>query len=262
MCIGHTVTRLSITPVKGLMLHHPDSIDLTAQGARGDRLFYLLDSTGQLQSCTGNPGLYGLRAVYDNDSHLLEITRGNHVLLSRTVEPAAAVETDMWGLRTIRSDIVADPMWSSFFSDIVGKPVQLLQARGSAYDVQPVTLLGTSSVQELARHAGLTEVDSRRFRMLIEFSGGQPHVEDSWGEMLLKVGDAVLRGGGPVKRCAAVTRAPDTGAVNLHTIRLITGYRGRQTSALGVGAHFGVYADVIRPGTISVGDTLTVCPDA
>lgn len=260
--MGHTVTRLSITPVKGLLLHHPDSVHVTAQGALGDRMFYLLDSTGQIQSCTDNPGLYGVRAVYDSDSRRLEITRAHDVLLSRVVEPAEAVETDMWGLRTIRSDIVTDPVWNTFFSDLVGRTVQLVQARGSAYDVQPVTMLGTASVQELARHAGLTEVDSRRFRMLIEFSGGEPHIEDSWDERLVEVGDAVLRGGGPVKRCAAVTRAPDSGAVDLQTLRLITGYRGRQTSALGTGAHFGVYADVVKPGTISVGDTLTVGTDA
>jgi uncharacterized protein len=261
MSLSHTVTRLSITPVKGLLLHHPDSIDLTAHGAVGDRLFYLVDSTGQVQSCTGNPGLYGIRADYDSDSRRLEITRGHDVLLSRTVEPAGMVETDMWGLRTIKAATVADPVWGTFFSDLVGRPVQLLQARASAYDVQPVTLLGTASVQRLARHAGLPHVDARRFRMLIEFSGGEPHVEDSWGERLLKVGNAVLRIGGPVKRCAAVTRAPDSGAVDLQTIRLIAGYRGRQTSALGTGAHFGIYADVVQPGMISVGDTVTGCTD-
>jgi uncharacterized protein YcbX len=261
MSIGHTVTRLSITPVKGLLLHHPDSIELTAHGAVGDRLFYLVDSTGEVQSCTDNPGLYGLRADYDSDSRRLQITRNDDVLLSRTVEPAETVETDMWGLRTIKATTVADPVWSTFFTDLVGKPVQLLQASASAYDVHPATMLGTASVQQLAHHAGLAHVDARRFRMLIEFSANEPHVEDSWDDRLVKVGSVLLRSGGPVKRCAAVTRAPDSGAVNLQTIRLITGYRGRQTSALGIGAHFGVYADVVKPGTISVGDALTLSTD-
>jgi hypothetical protein len=44
--------------------------------------------------------------------------------------------------------------------------------------------------------------------------------------------------------------------VDLQTLRLITSYRGRRDSVLGVGATFGVYADVIQPGTISVGDSL------
>ena len=253
----YTVTHLSTTPVKGQMLHHPDSIELTHQGPVGDRQFYLVDDTGALQSCTRNPGLFGLTAAYDAPSGRLEISRGDEVLLDEVVEPTEAVDTDMWGLRTITGDVVTDPVWSTFFSDLVGRRVDLIRARESAYDVQPATLLGTASVAELARRAGLSEIDSRRFRMLIEFSGGDPHVEDSWGGMCLEVGDVVLRAGDRVKRCAATTRDPATGAVNLQTLRLITGYRGRQSSGLGQGAHFGIYGEVVRPGTISVGDRLT-----
>lgn len=40
-------------------------------------------------------------------------------------------------------------------------------------------------------------------------------------------------------------------------LRMITDYRGRQSSVFGVGAHFGVYGEVVRPGVISVGDD---CP--
>lgn len=256
-----TITRLSITPVKGLSLHHPDSIDLTMHGAAGDRLFYLIDDTGSLQSCTRNPGLYGLSATYAAESHRLEISRGNEVLVAGTVEPASAVETDMWGLRTLAADAVADPVWSTFFSDIVGRRVQLVQARGSAFDVQPATLLGTGSVEELARQADLPRVDSDRFRMLIEFEGGDPHIEDYWTGTRLQVGDAVLRAGGPVKRCAATTRNPHSGKVDLQTLRLITAYRGRRSSALGLGATFGIYGEILQPGTISVGDSLRICTD-
>ena len=142
MSIDLTITRLSITPVKGLALHHPDAIDLTAHGATGDRLFYLLDDAGKLQSCTRNPALYGLSATYDTESRRLEITRGDDVVVGGAIEPAAPVDTDMWGLRTISSDVVADPMWSAFFSDLIGKRVQLLVAREPAHDVDPVTLSG------------------------------------------------------------------------------------------------------------------------
>ncbi len=253
-----TVTRLSVSPVKGLMLHHPDSIDLTIEGVKGDRQFYLLDEAGQIQSCTRNAGLYGLKGVYDSERRALEVIREDQVLLSGPVEPAVPVETDMWGLRTITSDVVADPVWSTFFSDVLGKRVHLVRARTGAYDVQPVTMLGTGSVEELARRADISPVDSRRFRMLIEFSGGEPHVEDSWGGRLLTVGGAVLRGGGPVHRCAAITRNPDSGAVDLQALRVIMGYRGRQDSVFGPGANFGVYGDVVKPGRVCVGDRLGV----
>ncbi|VXC29017.1 MOSC N-terminal beta barrel domain-containing protein [Nocardioides sp. AX2bis] len=173
----YTVTRLSTTPVKGLMLDHPDSIELTTQGAAGDRLFFLVDDEGGLQSCTRNPGLYGLSATYDAETRHLEVSRADEILHSGSVVAGVRVDTDMWGLRRLAGDLVADPTWSSFFSDLVGRRVQLVRARGSAFDVEPVTLLGTASVAELATRAGLTEVDSRRFRMLIEVDGGDPHVE-------------------------------------------------------------------------------------
>lgn len=257
-----TVTRLSTTPVKGLLLQHPDSVDLTPQGAAGDRLFYLVDDTGVLQSCTHNPGLFGLAATYDPESRRLAVARGGDVLLEALAEPGPAVETDMYGLRTLGADVVADPAWTAFFSDLVGRRVRLLRARSSAYDVHPATLIGTASVEELARRAGLPGVDARRFRMLIEFSGGEPHEEDSWAGTQLAVGSAVVRAGDRVMRCAATTRNPDTGAVDLQVLRQITAYRGRQRSALGVGAHLGVYAEVLRPGTVSVGDRLVVGADA
>jgi uncharacterized protein len=261
MPAGLSVARLSTTPIKGLALHHPHSIELTTQGAVGDRQFYLVDDAGRIQSCTANAELLRLAARYDGDSRRLEVVRGVEVLHAGIVEPATPIGTDMWGLRTITSHVVADPRWSAFFSEILGKRVLLVRARTSAYDVHPATVLGTNSVGELARRSGFDAVDPRRFRMLIEFSGGEPHVEDSWGGAVLRIGSAVLRGGGPVKRCAATTRNPDSGAVDLQTLRLITAYRGRRESVLGVGATFGLYCDVLEPGTISVGDGLHVVPD-
>jgi uncharacterized protein YcbX len=140
--IDYTITRLSVTAIKGLSLHHPDSIELTTYGAVGDRLFYLVDDDGALQSCTRNPGLYGLSAAYDRESRRLVVTRGDEVLVAGIAEPASAVDTDMWGLRRISGDTLSDPAWSNFFSDVVGERVHLVQARDSAFDVQPVTLLG------------------------------------------------------------------------------------------------------------------------
>jgi uncharacterized protein YcbX len=94
--------------------------------------------------------------------------------------------------------------------------------------------------------------------MLVDFAGGDPHVEDTWDGRLVRVGGALLRGGGPVQRCAATTRDPDSGAIDLQTLRLITGYRGRQDSVFGLGANFGVYARVVEPGTVRVGDEISV----
>jgi uncharacterized protein YcbX len=120
--------------------------------------------------------------------------------------------------------------------------------------------MAEESVAELASRAGLHDVDSRRFRMTIQFRGVAPHTEDTWRERRLRVGDAILRVGGPVPRCAAVTRNPDTGLVDLRTLHMINAYRGRQPNEFGEGLNFGVYAEVLAPGTVRVGDRVALEP--
>lgn len=255
-----TVTRLSTTAIKGLQMQHPDAIELTEHGAAGDRRFYLVDEAGGLASCTRTPELFGLVARWDAEARCLSVSRGDEMLVEGVIEPGSPAETDLYGLRTLGATAVADPRWDAFFSDLLGRRIRLLEAADSAYDVRPATLLGSASVAELARRSDLPAVDADRFRMLIEFSGGPPHVEDTWAGRLITIGDAALRAEGPVKRCAATTRNPADGAVDLQTLRLITGYRGRQESILGVGANFGIYAEVLDPGTVTVGDVLEVEP--
>jgi hypothetical protein len=222
---GRTERRPSVDHADQGSLAGPSLLDRADDARFRRRPAVLPDRRGEgrIQSCTANADLLPLAARFDQDSRRLEVVRGDEVLCAGTVDSAGAVDTDMWGLRTIVADVVAGPQWSTFFSDLLGKRVRLVQARQSAYDVHPATILGSSSVAELARRSSLASVDPRRFRMLIEFSGGTPHLEDSWGGTLLRIGGAVLRGGGPVKRCAATTRDPASGAADLQTLRLITG---------------------------------------
>jgi uncharacterized protein YcbX len=255
--VPSSIRLLSTTPVKGLQLHHPASIEITERGVAGDRAFFLVDAAGTLQSCTHHQALLPLHAEYDAAQRRLTVSRPGEVLLSDVVEDGATIDVDLHGVRTSRVSHVGGG-WDELFSDILGKPVRLVRAHAPAYDVGAVTLLGSASVAELARRAGLGAVDGRRFRMLSEFEGGEPHEEDTWQGREIAVGGAVLRGGGLVKRCAATTRNPDSGEVDLQTLRQIIGYRGRQETVLGPGAAFGVYAEVLRPGAVSVGDVLTI----
>lgn len=63
----------------------------------------------------------------------------------------------------------------------------------------------------------------------------------------------MIRVSGPVPRCALTTRSPDTGERDLDTLRLIKGYRGVRN---GEAIDFGVYARVVRPGRVRVGDVV------
>jgi uncharacterized protein YcbX len=251
------VALLSVTPVKGLHLNHPDQIELAESGVVGDRAFFLVDSDAEMISCTELGALMAHRADYDAETGVLSIHGPDGLLRSAVAADGEQLSTDFYGLRRVEGHVV--PAWSDLFSAIAGRPVRLVHGVSGAYDVHGVSLLGSASTADLAARNDAEPVDRRRFRLTIEISGASPYDEDTWDGRDLRIGDAVVRVGGPIKRCAATTRNPDTGDVDLQTLRMIGTARGRQsTTDFGAGFYFGVYADVLTPGTVRVGDDVTL----
>src|SRR5205814_8243305 len=127
--------------------------------------------------------------------------------------------------------------------------VQLARAyRTGAVMNAPMKLVSDGSLSRLAREAGRGEIDARRFRMLFQLEGCEPHEEDTWDGLAFALGSAVIRVGGPVDRCAVTTRDAETGERDLDTLRLLKDYRGQRESDGAV--LFGVYATVERPGVV------------
>ena len=248
------VTRLSTTPVKGLALHHPESIDADENGAVGDRLFFLADDTPALVSIAKTGALVGVTATYDESSRWLTFVAEGEVIAEGEASPGPEVSPDFFAFRLAPGRLVPGP-WDGVLSDLAGRHLRLVMGSDAlrGHDVEPLTLLSTASIAALSAQAD-EPVDARRFRMLIEFSSDEPHVEDGWDGRLLRVGESELEVGGPVQRCAGTTRNPDSGRVDLRTLQLIGDYRGRQESVFGLGFNFGVYARCRFPGTIRVGD--------
>ncbi len=248
------VSLLSVTPVKGLALHHPDQVDLTPGGIVGDRAFFLVEAGGEMVSCTDIGALMAHRAELDSATGVLTVHGPDGILHAAPVEPGEPVDTDFYGLRTVSGHVVVG--WDEVFSDIAGRPVRLVRGGTGAFDVAGLTLIGSASTAALA---GTDAVDARRFRMNVEVAGSASLDEDSWEGRELRLGEAVVRVGGPVKRCAATTRNPDTGEIDLQTLKLIGGLKGRQELApWGAGFYLGVYAEVLVPGRVSVGDEVVL----
>ncbi|HTK45117.1 MAG TPA: MOSC N-terminal beta barrel domain-containing protein, partial [Patescibacteria group bacterium] len=68
------VARLSIAPVRGLGLQHPDAIELTDMGVVNDRRFYLVDDQGRLVDRLRAPQLCRIFAKTDTDGTWLRMT--------------------------------------------------------------------------------------------------------------------------------------------------------------------------------------------
>ncbi len=253
------VSRLSVTAIKGLGVVHPDAVDLTPTGVAGDRAFFLVDANDALRSVFRTGAWVGYSAAFDTAAGSLVVTCPDGSRVAGEVRLGDTLVADFYRYKKVQGRVVEGP-WAELFSTALGEPVRLVRADADngGVDVRPVTLLGNASVAELARRAGRDDVDARRFRMLVGMAGTAPHVEDTWAGRRLAIGGAVLRVEGPVKRCGAVNLDPDEGSADLPVLPAIKRYRGFGETVLGRGVTFGVYAAVLAPGRIRVGDELVL----
>lgn len=254
-----TVTRLFTTPIKGFALNEPDAVTLNENGAVGDRDFFILDDTQRLFSITRTGVFGGWRAHFDSEQDVLSLTSPDGQLLQDTVIEGPATVTDFWESRDVPGHVVGG-RWSEQLSNIAGRPVVLVRTTrpGDGYDERPVTLAAEESVSELARATSSDPIDIRRFRMLINLAGVEPYEEETWSGLTVRIGSALLRMGGPVPRCNATTRNPDTGKRDLKTLKLIAESRGMRPNEFGEDLNLGAYASVIEPGSVRVGDAVLV----
>jgi MOSC domain-containing protein len=249
-----TVSRLCVTPVKGLRLREQTEIELTAQGVVDNRRFFLVSESGRLFSGLHHGPLCLVEATYDAAQERLALRfPDGSVVEGSAIAEGEAAETDFWGHHRVKGRAVVGP-FAAALSAYAGTELRLMRPDrpGDGCDIEPVTLLSDASVEELRRRAaGDDELDGRRFRMLVHLDGCEPHEEDTWEGRLVSLGEAVLRVGGPVPRCATTTRSPDTGLRDFDTLRQVKAYRGLRE---GKHVDFGVYAEVVEPGRVRVGD--------
>jgi MOSC domain-containing protein len=248
-----SVARISVTPVKGFALLHPDEVSLTLAGVVEDRRFALVDAEGSRLSSSRISWPAVVTGEYDSESETLMVRFPGGQLVEGSALGAGPVRSWDFHHGQIEPGRIVDGEWNDLLSALAGQDVRLVRPEepGRVRE-DPVTLVSRASVGRLEREAG-TSVDPRRFRMLFDLDGCVEHEEDTWNGRRLRVGDAVLRVGGPIPRCAVTTRDPDTGERDLDTLRLIKDYRGLSEQKT---IDFGVYAAVEEAGRVRVGDAV------
>jgi MOSC domain-containing protein len=247
-----TVSWLSIAPVKGLALVHPNEIELERTGVADNRRFHLIDETGRQFGLLRHGRLVQVRPEYDSASDRLALRFPDGSSVAAEVALGEAVTTRL-GERDVPGRLVEGP-WSEAISAHAGRPLRLVKADrpGGAVDRGrgQVSLVSDASVEEIGRQGGREDVDARRFRMLLGVADCDPHEEDEWVQRHVQVGEAVVRLRGHVARCAITTQNPDTGVLDFDTLRTIKAYRGLRNGGL----DFGVFGEVVEPGRVRVGD--------
>ena len=249
------VAWIAIAPVKSMALVHLEHAHLGLAGIAGDRAFAVVDEASRLVNGKRVGTLALIRPNFDADARRLTLTFPEGDVVSGDVTFGDPIEA--WFFGKPRGAWLVEGPWADALSARARQPIRLIALRaGEGLDRGPsATLLSTAALTSLAAAAGESDpLDRRRFRMTFGIDGVPAHAEDGWFGRDVRVGDAVVSPVGNVGRCAVTTHDPDTGVASFDTLRILQATRGDLPTTEPL--PFGVWADVVEAGDVSVGDPI------
>jgi len=242
------VSRISVTPVKGTALRHPEKVELGAHGFEHNRLFHFIDDDGRLVNGKQCGALVAVRCAYDGEVLSMQLPDGATVAEPVTFTDER-VETNFYG-RPVPGTVVGGPFGAAI-SAAVDQRLRLVRVEpGTGVDVHPVTFISTASLEHLRSLVNAPgERWADRFRMLLEIDGLQPYEEESWAGREVQIGDAVLAVDRLVPRCVITKQNPRTGDRDFNTLDALQAHRN--------GLLLGMYATVTQAGVVRAGDDVS-----
>lgn len=243
-----TVRSVGFAAVKGTRHLARREVVLDERGAVGDRSLCFVDvERARVLRTIQHPGLLSVRATLGDGRLTLDLPERG------TVDgPLAAagerLACDYWG-RSVDLELLDGPH-ATAMSEHLGRPVRLARApRGAVVFADPVTLVGTASLRDLAERVGdpAVSAEAARFRPTLVVDTDEPYVEESWTGAEVQVGGATLRVGVPIPRCAVIDHHPDTGVKDRPLLRALAGHRPTNRSGEPM---FGVFAQCVSPGVV------------
>jgi hypothetical protein len=230
--LGH-IAALWRYPVKSMRGEALQSLAVDHRGAIGDRHFALKDSDGRLGSGKTTKrfreikGLLNFSAAFESEVVVVRFPDG----------------------QTMRAD---DPSLGPTLTAICGMAIKIEsedQDRVMHRDSAPLHLLSEASISWLRTRLPDVAIDVRRFRPnIVIATDADGLVEQEWLGRQIAIGDALIVGAArPTVRCVMTTLPQaelDTAPAVLRTLTELNA------------ASLGIYAEVVRPGTVQIGDEL------
>lgn len=252
-------------PVKSMMGEELNAAALTERGLLGDRAYALVDSSNRKVVSAKNPRKWG--SLFDFRAALAEHPRlGEKIPPARITLPDGTIVTsEQRDLNQILSSVLGrevtlattapkDPSLEEYWPDMEGLAhretvTEEAMPTGTFFDLAVVHLLTTGTIDRLRELYPQGRFEVRRFRpnIVVEpASGEKKFVENAWIGHTLTIGDEVrLSITGPCPRCVMTT---------LPQGDLPRDPRILRTAAQHNQVNVGVYAAVLRGGTIRRGD--------
>jgi hypothetical protein len=146
------------------------------------------------------------------------------------------------------------PELKAELSERFGSEVDLMRLRHGIFDEATISVIGLATIAGIGREAGV-ELDRRRFRanVVLETDRSDPFHEDEWIGQILVFGEGEGRPAVSVtmrdERCVMINIDPETAEKDARVMKTVV--RLHENTA-------GVYATVVRGGTILVGDSVSL----
>jgi uncharacterized protein YcbX len=270
-----------------------DEAELTADGFLGDRAYALIDvDTGKVVSAKSVrlfPDLLGFAAAYveppqasdelppvwitlpegtsvTSDSgevdQVLSQRLGRQVTLARAAPEDFTIDQYHPNVEDVdpagyRDTFVEQKLGSAFFAEAgLPSPVPV----GSFFDLFPVSVLTTSTLERFGELRPESRFDERRFRMNVIVENNEAgFVENEWVGRAIALGDAArVTVALPDPRCVMTTLAQDDLPKDTEILRTLTRHNRIPVGNAGEYPCAGVYAVVEATGSVRTGDTVAL----
>jgi uncharacterized protein len=273
-------------PVKSMLGTRVEQAEVRASGLAGDRDWALVDrQTGKVASAK-QPRLW---------RSLLQL-RAEYPCEAGQADPAGAVTITLPDDTVVRA---GEPEADEVLSGFVGRPVRLRHGRGagggidravpeevlargveaevaveslelsqqapgdSFVDYAPIHVITTATLDAVAAAAG-TGLHPRVFRpnLVLAAPGLSGFAENDWVGRQLAIGQVRLEIFLPTPRCAIPTLGHGPDAGNPEILRALARANRIPVAGFGLRTCAGVYAKVVSPGRVGVGDEVRVSETA
>jgi len=279
-----TISQLFRYPVKSMAGESHDSLQLTKRGVVGDRAWAVRDEKrGGIRGAKKIPSLMTLAARYqgavaiegsspalitapDGETRNTDARDINNWLSNKLdhpvtlwpLLPADALDHYRRGapdhedfeteLREMFARTPDEPLPDlSIFTEVI----EYESPPGTYFDAFPILIMTKQSLASMAAHRPESQFHVDRFRpnlLLDAPDSDHPFPENEWVGRQLKIGDVVLETVGECPRCAMTTHGFGKLPKDPGIMRALVEANG---------GNIGVYAKVVRGGTIRLGDELS-----
>ncbi|MEE9397666.1 MAG: MOSC N-terminal beta barrel domain-containing protein [Methylococcales bacterium] len=258
-----TVASLWRYPVKSMMGEELRSAKVTAKGIQGDRASALIDiESGKIVSAKNPkkwPNMFSFRSRYEDitNSNEIRITLPNGNTVKSSDSNANSILSGAFGKEVrLISQVPDNPQLEEYWPDIEELDNRDVvtdenMPKGTFYDLAVIHLLTTSTLNELRRLYPEGRFEARRFRPNIIIDIDQEgFVESKWIGKTVVIGDEV--------KLKIVDHCPRCVMTTLSQGDLPRDTKILRTAAQHNDAHVGVYAEVLKDGTIQCDDRVSL----